>query len=65
MHQCPGPDCKEMLPHHILMCQTHWRQVPRLIQVRVTQAWRKGGGQEYLDARVAAVAAVNGKAVKA
>lgn len=68
-HDCPGPDCKEQLPIHILMCRTHWWQVPRLIRTRVQQAWQNrgkaGGWDEYMDARSAAIAAVNGKQVKA
>lgn len=50
------------LPHHIMMCPGHWRQVPRGLQRLVYAAWRgvgePGGRARHLQARENAIASV-------
>ena len=66
-HPCPATGCARMLSHTILMCPAHWRMVPPAAQrlvVRAWRAWNAGTGSmtDYLAARDAAIAAVNGAA---
>lgn len=62
-HTCPGPDCKAQVPHSMLMCARHWRQVPRPVQNRLWAAWQDGNGagtDEHIAACDAAIAAIGG-----
>ena len=63
MHKCPVENCSAMLPTHLLMCRTHWAQVPQPLQRAVYQGWNAQNRSlaaipGYLKARKAAIEAV-------
>ncbi len=63
-HLCPGPDCKRQVGSDMLMCRTHWYQVPRALRNRVWAAWRNGegaGSPEHFKAIDAAIKSVGGE----
>lgn len=60
-HKCPVDGCEAKVPHEILMCYPHWKQVPKDLQYHVNKTWRSGDAAKYLEARAASVAAVNQK----
>lgn len=41
-HQCPVHGCPERVGDKFLMCNTHWRMVPRKLQGDVWGAWNGG-----------------------
>lgn len=60
---CPINGCGAGLRQGYLMCQTHWRMVPKKLQREVHRTWRnfKNGFPclgEYSDAVKAAIAAI-------
>lgn len=64
MHQCPIEHCKAQIADHLLMCRSHWAQVPPPLQQAVNHSRRAQersiealGG--YLRARKAAIQFVN------
>lgn len=63
-HTCHARGCSTRVPPRLLMCPTHWRQVPRELQRRVWATYvngqeiRKDPTREYLDAAGDAIAAV-------
>lgn len=62
-HTCPGPGCKRRVPSHMLMCRTHWYQVPKPLRNRVYRAWDNGEGAgtgEHRDACNDAIMAIGG-----
>jgi hypothetical protein len=62
-HKCPLEGCSKQVPHHILMCYPHWKQVPPEIQKRVNRTWREGPVEAYLQAREAAIRSVQSEEV--
>jgi hypothetical protein len=38
-HKCPVPVCTTEVVNHLLMCNPHWRKVPRELQRKVYAAW--------------------------
>ncbi len=64
-HTCHAKGCKKEVPPRMLMCPTHWRMVPRLIQREVWAAYvpgqeiRKDPTREYLDVMQRAIDAVH------
>lgn len=40
-HKCPVPDCNIQVSRRYLMCNGHWRRVPKEIQDRVYNGWRE------------------------
>jgi hypothetical protein len=65
--QCPIEGCTREHPRNHLMCNPHWRMVPKELQGIVYRTARKmwngeeGGVQEWEEARDKAVAAVEEK----
>lgn len=64
MSNCPIQGCKNSVKPGHLMCLTHWRLVPRLIQQAVNTTWRayqrgrhREQLEEYRSARDAAIRA--------
>lgn len=56
---CPVTGCSTRIPRHLFMCGKHWRRVPPQLQEAILDTYRAGVvTQEYLDARRAAIAAV-------
>lgn len=43
-HRCPGPECTEQVPAHMLMCRSHWYAVPGPIRQAVWATWKGGAG---------------------
>jgi hypothetical protein len=43
-HECPGPGCGRQVPGHMLMCRSHWYQVPPALRSAVWAAWDNGAG---------------------
>lgn len=39
-HKCPIEGCAKQCPDNYLMCATHWRMVPRAMQMSVNRSWR-------------------------
>jgi hypothetical protein len=63
-HRCPGPDCEAQVPDHMLMCRTHWYQVPRSLRNAVWKAWRDGAGSgtaEHTQAITLAIRSIGGR----
>lgn len=68
-HDCPVTGCGTSVPYSMLMCATHWREVPRDLQREVTRAWRerrnaRSSGKAmraHLQACEDAVASVEGR----
>jgi hypothetical protein len=61
-HKCVADECQVEVPHHLLMCPYHWRQVPRSLQRDVDRTWAMGrgaGSKEHINACKAAAKAVN------
>lgn len=58
-HTCPGPDCRESVPWHMLACRDHWRQVDVSTRARLMDAWQggQGAGTEAHTALMAAAVA--------
>jgi hypothetical protein len=64
-HRCPVDGCEARIPREQLMCYAHWRKVPGELQRAVLQLWNHGQiGGAYLQARDAAVAAVDRQLVR-
>lgn len=60
MHKCPIKGCPWKLPQHVLMCSRHWRQVPRLLQNQVYDAWNCGKPNlKYWELRQRAINSVS------
>lgn len=63
-HLCHVPTCTKGVPPKMLMCATHWRQVPKPLQSQVWATYRSGQeadknpSEEYIVAANAAIAAV-------
>lgn len=57
-HECAVPGCGLTIPIYLLMCGSHWRMVPAEIQRKVHYHYRRGGAEEYLAAREAAIKSV-------
>jgi hypothetical protein len=63
-HTCHARGCEVAVSPRMLMCRKHWRMVPRRLQAAVWDTYvpgqerRKDPTPEYLDAALAAVAAV-------
>lgn len=57
---CPVPGCSEMHARRLMMCPTHWRQVPKPIRDEVWRSYREEGvlSEAYIEARVAAIESV-------
>lgn len=63
-HECPAGPCALQVDWDKLMCPDHWRMVPPQLRTAVLTTWRYGAGAgtpAYLDAREAAVDAVNAR----
>lgn len=66
-HPCHATRCNVEVPPAMLMCRRHWFMVPRLIQIAVWTAYRKGQevdkrpSEAYMDAYRRAVNAVDQK----
>lgn len=39
LHDCAAKGCHQLVPKHMLMCNTHWRMVPAAVQREVYAAW--------------------------
>lgn len=39
-HRCAAPGCEEQIGNHLLMCRTHWYQVPKPIRDKVFRTYR-------------------------
>lgn len=63
-HKCHARGCQREIPPRLLMCLTHWRQVPKPLQAAVWRHYRKGQeitkdpSAAYLEAQRAAIDAV-------
>jgi hypothetical protein len=44
-HACPIPGCTTPVPHHQLMCRTHYRMVPAHLGQELYRAYNRGAGQ--------------------
>ena len=65
-HRCPIAGCPYRLPYRTLLCSTHWGMVPPDLKRRVWDTWGNGSPKDhaaYLEARSAAIAAVERKRV--
>lgn len=63
-HECPAAGCGRRVAWDKLMCRPHWQMVPASLRRDVLAAWRYGAGAgeaAYLDAREAAIDAVNAR----
>lgn len=64
-HPCAIPNCIRPAKDGQLMCWPHWRQVPRVLNYEVFDAFRRphtpGWAKRYGDARDAAISAVVAK----
>lgn len=66
-HRCPVHGCPEEVSAEMLMCRTHWRQVPQGVRDRVYGCWRArqrnqpGAVADHLQAIEDATAAVEGR----
>ena len=68
-HDCPITGCDVRVPLSMLMCPTHWREVPRDLQRAVNRAWnarknaRSSGKamRDHMQACEDAVASVEGR----
>ncbi len=67
VHQCPANGCDAIINKKFLMCFTHWRMVPRALQLRVYATYRRGqenqgigaASDEYVEAMAEAIRIVN------
>lgn len=58
-HRCAMEPCPIEIPHRQLMCQGHWRMVPRPIQQEIYSVFRKRrGGPAHLAAIARAIRTV-------
>lgn len=57
--ECPIPGCQTRHRRNLMMCATHWRMVPKLLQQEVYRAYRQDGvmSEAYLEARKSAIEA--------
>lgn len=39
-HVCAATNCQHTVPQHLLMCITHWRMVPALVQREILRSHR-------------------------
>lgn len=64
-HRCPVKGCTVMVYETMLMCRTHWPEVPQDLQRAVYRTWRarlRGGSvSEHQQACEDAQAAVEGR----
>jgi len=73
VHTCHARDCGKAVPPEMLMCRSHWRQVPRAIQLAVWRAYRPGQCDDKIvnrqwlraaDAAIGFVARAEGRPVR-
>lgn len=62
-HECAARGCGEQVPRRLLMCRTHWRQVPADVRASVWLAYRRGQedngpSRAYINAATEAIEAV-------
>ena len=63
-HTCHATACERKVRPEYLMCPSHWRKVPTMLQIRVLRTYRIGQcddynpSREYCEAAKAAVIAV-------
>ena len=66
-HTCHATDCSVGVPASMWGCKKHWFMVPKLLRNEVWATYRTGQeitkdpSEEYLDAMLAAVDAVDAK----
>lgn len=64
VHECAARGCDEQVPRRLLMCRTHWRQVPADVRASVWLAYRRGQedngnlSRAYINAATEAIEAV-------
>lgn len=64
VHECAARGCGEQVPRRLLMCRTHWRQVPADVRASVWLAYRRGQedngapSRAYINAATEAIEAV-------
>lgn len=47
-HTCHATDCKRDVPPSMFMCGPHWRRVPRPLQQRIWETYRKGQEEDKM-----------------
>lgn len=69
-HRCLAANCQHQVPHNLLMCNDHWRQVPEKLRAEIWKQYRRL--DRHPEARAAhqmavqsAIDAVHAKQVKA
>lgn len=63
-HKCPGKDCPDQMPYHVLACRKHWHSIPVGLRNKINELWQAGGHrptEPYLAARQKAVDYLNAK----
>lgn len=51
-HECPAPGCELRVRFDRFACLTHWRLIPRPVQMPLLRLWRDSpGSDEYFAAR--------------
>lgn len=51
LHYCHARGCKRVVPPEMLMCGSHWRMVPKIIQRDVWAHYRPGQCDDKLPSR--------------
>lgn len=71
-HSCHATGCRKSVPPEMLMCLSHWRKVPKRIQLAVWRGYRPGQCDDKrpsadwhaaADAAIGYVALLEGKAI--